>query len=135
MLDTAGVSTANKQRIQDAITTLFRNTSTAAAAAARKRKTRKQAGGTKEDQIVHCLSQLKRFAPCIQTQPLRAYQFFYNLGRVQELVGDTEHPERWWKPIEALVEKGKYSELVNHIDTLKTYLKVEYDMKTVEKGC
>jgi hypothetical protein len=94
-----------------------------------------QTGGAKEDQIVHCLSQLKRFAPCIQAQPLRAYQFFYNLGRLQELVGDTEHPERWWKPIEALVEKGKYSELSSHIDSLKDYLKIEYDIKTIDKGC
>ena len=88
-----------------------------------------------KDQVIHCLSQLKRFAPCIETNPLRAYQFFYNLGRLQELVRDTEHPEIWWKPIEALVAAKKVDQLSAHVDTLKEMLGLEYDEPTVAKGC
>lgn len=130
MSKTAGIFQGNKERVDAAINLLSRNAS--AAAAARKR-TRRQRGGNK--QVVHCLTQLKRFAPCVESNPLRAYQFFYNLGRLQELVGDTEHPEIWWKPIEALVAAKKYDQLSAHIDTLKERLGLEYDEPTLSKGC
>jgi hypothetical protein len=100
-----------------------------------KKQTRKMKRQLIQGQIVHCISQLKRFAPCIQTNPIRAYQFFYNLGRVQELVRDTEHPEIWWKPIETMVEKGQYDAISAHIDTLRDRLRIEYDEATVNKGC
>lgn len=86
-------------------------------------------------QSIHYLSQLKRFAPCIQSTPLRAYQFFYNLGRLQELLGETTHPEIWWKPIEKLVTNKKYSEIESHIDILQGLTGLEYDMPTITKGC
>ena len=116
----------------------------------RKRQTRRQRGGffspddkvriqaaasTHYDQIQHCMSQLKRFAPWIQTKPIRAYQFFYNLGRLQELLGETTHPEIWWKPIESLVEGGRYDELAAHADALQGLIGIPYDQKTVDKGC
>lgn len=112
------------------------------------RKTRKQRGGftatdrariqgsiedSKREQIQHCLSQLKRFAPCIPEQPLRAYQFFYNLGRLQELLKESTHPEIWWKPIEKLLSEQK--ELGSHIDLLQGLVGIEYDAPTVAKGC
>ena len=112
------------------------------------RKTRRQRGGftpadkeriqasiedTKREQIQHCLSQLKRFAPCIPQEPLRAYQFFYNLGRLQELLKETTHPEIWWKPIEKLVSEQK--EIGPHIDLLQSLVGIEYDLSTVAKGC
>lgn len=84
-------------------------------------------------QAIHCLTQLKRFAPCLYTTPLRAYQFFYNLGRLQELLGETTHPEIWWKPLEALVERK--ADVTPHIDTLKTLIGVEYDEELLKKGC
>jgi hypothetical protein len=126
-----GVSKKNKTRLEKALKDL-------GAAGGRRRKTRRnrtrrQRGGNK--QVVHCLTQLKRFAPCVETNPLRAYQFFYNLGRIQELVGDTEHPELWWKPIEALVAAKKYDQLSAHVDTLKERLGLEYDEPTLSKGC
>ena len=113
------------------------------------RKTRKQHGGVtaenkkrissflaeQETQIVHCLSQLKRFSPCIKDQPIRGYQFFYNLGRLQELLGETKHPEIWWKPIETLLSENKYDELSAHVDTLKDLIGLEYDASVVAKGC
>jgi len=124
------ISQGNKERVDAAINLLSRN---AYAAAAARKRTRRQRGGNK--QVVHCLTQLKRFAPCVETNPLRAYQFFYNLGRLQELVGDTEHPELWWKPIEALVAAKKYDQLSAHVDTLKERLGLEYDEPTLSKGC
>lgn len=130
MSEYEGINKKNKERVAKAIQTLNPQP---AAPAARLSKTRKQRGGNK--QVVHCISQLKRFAPCIQTNPLRAYQFFYNLGRVQELVGDTEHPEIWWKPIEGMVEKGEHDAISAHVDTLRDRLGIEYDQQTVAKGC
>jgi hypothetical protein len=116
-----------------------------------RRRNRKQTGGdpTKErvglvvammsentkNQVIHCVSQLKRFAPCIQEQPLRAYQFFYNLGRLQELLGETTHPEVWWKPIEKIVQEGRLAELVSHIDSLQTLIGLAYDTEVLSKGC
>ena len=130
MSTAARISQGNKERVDAAINLLSRN---AYAAAAARKRTRRQRGGNK--QVVHCLTQLKRFAPCVETNPLRAYQFFYNLGRIQELVGDTEHPELWWKPIEALVAAKKYDQLSAHVDTLKERLGLEYDEPTLSKGC
>jgi len=120
----------------------------------RKRQTRRQRGGffspddkvriqtaatafaqERRDQIQHCMSQLKRFAPCIQGKPIRAHQFFYNLGRLQELLGETTHPEIWWKPIESLVEGGKYDQLAAHADALQELIGIPYDQKTLDKGC
>jgi len=124
------ISQGNKERVDAAINLLSSN---AYAAAAARKRTRRQRGGNK--QVVHCLTQLQRFAPCVETNPLRAYQFFYNLGRIQELVGDTEHPELWWKPIEALVAAKKYDQLSAHVDTLKERLGLEYDEPTLSKGC
>jgi hypothetical protein len=88
-----------------------------------------------KDQIIHCLSQLKRFAPCIHLNNIRAYQFFYNLGRLQELMGETKKPEVWWKPIEAIVQSGDFQALPGQIDLLQTHIELEYDRQTVEKGC
>jgi len=120
----------------------------------RRAKIRKQYGGfyTPEDQarirdnfaskpepvqaqIQHCVSQLKRFAPCILTKPLRSYQFFYNLGRLQELLGETKGPKLWWTPIETLVTEEKYSDIPAHIDSLKEMIGVPYDNALIEKGC
>lgn len=117
-------------------------------------KTRKQRGGfyTKEDkdrvlasfsskdsagklQIQHCVSQLKRFSPCLQTNPLRSYQFFYNLGRLQELLGETIFPKIWWNPIETLVSSGKYGDIPMHVDLLRDMIGVSYDEALIAKGC
>ena len=86
-------------------------------------------------QIVHCLSQLKRFAPCLQTHPLRSHQFFYNLGRLQELLGETTQPKIWWSPIEALVTAGAYVDLPGHVDRLQDLVGVAYDAPLLAKGC
>jgi len=86
-------------------------------------------------QITHCLSQLKRFAPCIPGKPIRAYQFFYNLGRLQELLGETTHPAIWWTPIESLVAAEKYTDLVAHVDRLQTFIGLDYDAELIRKGC
>lgn len=117
-------------------------------------KTRKQRGGfyseadkvriravfsSKDDagktQIEHCVSQLKRFSPCIQTNPLRSYQFFYNLGRLQELLGETTYPKIWWTPIETLVTAGKHGDIPRHVDSIREIIGVSYDEDLIAKGC
>lgn len=109
------------------------------------RKTR-QRGGNKErvtaafaksdgQQVVHCISQLKRFAPCIHINALRSAQFFYNLGRLQELLGETKHPEVWWKPIEKILNEGNFQLLPTHVDSLRELIGADYDESVLAKGC
>ena len=87
-----------------------------------------------QKQIVHCMSQLKRFAPC-KENPIRLYQFFYNLGRLQELLGETTKPGIWWSPIEALINAGNYVALPSHIDKLQELIGLPYDDALIAKGC
>ena len=86
-------------------------------------------------QIQHCISQLKRFSPCIETEKIRSFQFFYNLGRLQELLGETTFPNIWWKPIEVLAETGKYKRIPKHVDVLRQLISVPYDNVLIAKGC
>jgi len=91
-------------------------------------------------QIVHCLSQLKRFVGCFATTPadkisVRLVQFAYNLGRLQELCGETTRHDIWWKPIEPLIAEAKWGELEAYIERLRIGLGVEYDAATLAKGC
>ena len=100
-------------------------------------------------QIKHCLCQLKRFAPdFLNNKPIREYQFFLNLGRLQELVGDTTHPEIWWRPIKQILEMAHSEKSENsavrtrYIENIKTYvsdLESLFGMKItnaeIAKGC
>ena len=115
------------------------------------KKTRKQRGGTKipdenrarirksadkSTQIIHCLSQLKRFGDCLaKGDASRTLQFGYNLGRLQELCSETTHPEIWWKPIEKAIESKDWKGLDEYLDEIRETLNVEYDRSTIEKGC
>jgi len=110
------------------------------------RKTRRQKGGNKirireafdksdKPQVIHCISQLKRFAPCIHLNALRSAQFFYNLGRLQELLKETIYPEVWWKPIEAILNEGNFKLLPQHIDSLNDLIGADYDAAILTKGC
>ncbi len=99
-------------------------------------RTRIRKSVEKKEQIIHCISQLKRFSECFKTNPTqRILQFGYNLGRLQELVGDTTHPEIWWKPIEKAIEDKNWKDLEEYIEELRDALGVEYDKATLEKGC
>ncbi len=88
-----------------------------------------------KNQIQHCISQLKRFSLCIENDNIRAYQFFYNLGRLQELLSETTYPSIWWKPIEELILEGKHYDIPKHIDVLRRIIRVPYDKELIEKGC
>jgi hypothetical protein len=91
---------------------------------------------TKQEQIVHCMSQLKRFADCFaKGDSSRMLQFGYNLGRLQELCGETTYPEVWWKPIEQAIEGKKWSDLDAYLEELRDALGMDYDKATLEKGC
>jgi hypothetical protein len=113
-----------------------------------KRQTRRQRGAgkltnqnksritTRSNQIVHCISQLKRFTACFKKGDMkRLLQFGYNLGRLQELCGETQHPEVWWKPIELMIQQEKWEDLDSYIDELRDSLTISYDDKTVSSGC
>lgn len=90
----------------------------------------------KKEQIIHCLSQLKRFLECFKSgDTSRMLQFGYNLGRLQELVGETEHPEIWWKPIETSIQTSSWADLESYIEEIRDTLNVEYDSSTIAKGC
>lgn len=90
----------------------------------------------KKEQIIHCLSQLKRFGDCMaRGDSSRTLQFGYNLGRLQELCGETAHPELWWKPIEKTIEEKDWAGLDTYLEELRETLGVEYDKPTLEKAC
>jgi hypothetical protein len=81
-------------------------------------------------QIKHCLCQLKRFAPdFFNNKPIQEYQFFLNLGRLQELLGDTKHVETWWRPIKDILETAHTSKSENpdtdmsmHVEKINAYV-------------
>ena len=99
-------------------------------------KTRIRKASNKKEQIIHCMSQLKRFGDCMANgDASRILQFGYNLGRLQELVGETTHPEVWWKPIETAIGAKDWKELDAYLEDLRDALGVEYDKSTLEKGC
>jgi len=85
--------------------------------------------------IQHGISQLKRFSTCIETNPIRAYQFFFNLGRLKELLDELTFPEIWWTPFEKLVVERKYGDIPGHIDILRDAIGVPYDDALIAKGC
>jgi hypothetical protein len=102
------------------------------------------------NQIKHCLCQLKRFTPdFFHNKPIREYQFFLNLGRLQELLGDTIHPRIWWRPIKEILEtahkeKNKnpdadmsiYTEKINvYVDELQTLIGIEITDADIARDC
>lgn len=98
-------------------------------------KRKKYRGGN--DQIQHAISQLKRFAlRASEGKPFKSLQFGYNLGRLQEMIdgGKEKMNEYYWKPIEPLVEKGEWDELIKVIDRfLEEKVKGSYDEATLKK--
>ena len=91
---------------------------------------------SRTNQIVHCISQLKRFTACFKKGEMnRLLQFGYNLGRLQELCGETAHPEVWWKPFEVMIKEEKWDELDSYIDELRDSLNISYEEKTITSGC
>jgi hypothetical protein len=98
-------------------------------------KRRRQRGGN--EQLQHAVSQLKRFAlRASEGKPFKSLQFGYNLGRLQEMVdgGKEKMNEYYWKPIEPLVEKGEWAELIKVIDRfLEEKVKGVYDEATLKK--
>jgi hypothetical protein len=94
-----------------------------------------QKGG--DDQLQHAISQLKRFASrAKEGKPFKTLQFGYNLGRLQEMIdgGKERMNEYWWKPVEPLIEKEKWEELIKVIDRFREEkVKQEYHTETVNK--
>jgi Cu-Zn family superoxide dismutase len=113
-----------------------------------KSKTRRQRAGARlldenktriskrQNQIIHCISQLKRFTNCFKEGDMkRLLQFGYNLGRLQELCGETAYPEIWWKPFEMMINEKKWEDLHLYLDELRDSLHIVYDEQTVKSTC
>jgi hypothetical protein len=87
-----------------------------------------------QPQIIHCISQLKRFAPHIVNKKIPCFQFFYNLGRLQELLGETGSNAIFWKPLEALIRIGNYDGISDYIDRMQQAIGLPYDHATLIKN-
>lgn len=97
---------------------------------------RRHRGG--DDQIVHAISQLKRFTLRAKDgQPFKELQFGYNLGRLQEMIdgGNQGMNKYWWSPLEPLVKEKKWDELLTLIEKFRVEkVKKDYDEATVNKA-
>jgi hypothetical protein len=87
----------------------------------------------KQPQIIHCISQLKRFVPHLQARGIASFQFFYNLGRLQELLGETGSNAIFWKPLEPLIKAGQYEAISFYIDRMQQAIGLPYDQVTLNK--
>ena len=77
--------------------------------------------------FVHCLSQLKRFVGYFKQGDLsRTLQFGYNLGRLQEISGKSDHTI-FWQPVERLFLSQDWNGLDAYIDTLQRLFQIGYD--------
>lgn len=97
------------------------------------RITRSAQASDKKDQIIHCISQLKRFAPHLHARWIASFQFFYNLGRLQELLGETGSNAIFWKPLEPLIKAGQYEDISIYIDRMQKAIGLPYDQVTLDK--
>jgi hypothetical protein len=89
------------------------------------------------DQIIHAVSQLKRFAErAKEGKEFRVLQFGYNLGRLQEMMDCRKEKMNavWWTPIEPLVEAKNWDALSAKIDELRLRTNLAYDTATVNKS-
>lgn len=88
-----------------------------------------------KDQVQYCISQMKRFASCmfLEEYILRRYQFFYQIGRIQELLGST--PDIWWNPFETMIAENNYIAINNYVDVLRSKIGCEYSVDIITKAC
>lgn len=86
-----------------------------------------------KQQIQYCISQMKRFALCMQEKPLRKYQFFYQIGRIQELL--KSDPIIWWNPFEEMIKVENYAGIIEYVNILCGAIGCNYDEEIVGKGC
>lgn len=88
-----------------------------------------------QQQIKYCISQMKRFAVCMSEDPntMRKYQFFYQIGRIQELLASS--PSIWWTPFESMIQKSNYAGIICYTDSLCEAIGCGYDESLIAKGC
>jgi hypothetical protein len=86
-------------------------------------------------QIKYCISQMKRFALCmsVDNNTMRKYQFFYQLGRIQELLASD--PSIWWNPFETMIQASDYSGIIAYTDILCEAIGCGYYTDVIAKGC
>lgn len=87
-----------------------------------------------KQQIQYCIAQMRRFANCIkndETTP-RKYQFFYQIGRIQELLKSDQFI--WWQPFEKMFNEKNFEGIIQYIEDLRLAIGCEYD-PSVKQGC
>lgn len=86
-------------------------------------------------QIQYCISQMKRLSQCMRADPNtpRKHQFFYTLGRIQELL--QSKPSIWWNPFETMIGRSDYDGIVEYTDFLREAIGCEYDQAVLAKEC
>lgn len=95
-------------------------------------------------QIVHCVSQLRRFAlRASERQGFNALQFGFNAGRLQEMLGGAAD---WWPEVSAAVRAARaapaaasapasaWDATLAAVERLRERAGVAYDEATVSKG-
>lgn len=86
-----------------------------------------------KDQIVYCLSQLKRFAKYFKSGDTdRILQFGYTLGRLQQLCS-TPNQNIFWQPPEKFIMNHDWNGLDAYVDYLLQEFNLEYDMDILAK--
>jgi hypothetical protein len=63
----------------------------------------------------------------------RKYQFFYTLGRIQELL--QSKPSIWWNPFETMIQQSNYDGIIEYTDLLCASIGCGYDEAILAKGC
>jgi len=86
-----------------------------------------------KDQVVYCLSQLKRFTKYFKDGNTdKMLQFGYTLGILQQLC-NTPEKRIFWQPIENFIINQYWQSLDIYIDGLKERFMVEYDINILAK--
>jgi len=62
---------------------------------------------------------------------LRVHQFFYTVGRIQELLGSTPHI--WWNPFENMIKEQKYDDIIEYTDFLCHAIGCDYNESITSK--
>lgn len=86
------------------------------------------------DHVVHCLSQLVRFARIAKEgKPFREAQFGFNLGRVTELLKSIGGRPCWWQMFEPLMLQHRYNTIIYIVNEYAKLFDITLDEATIIK--
>ena len=80
---------------------------------------------TRLDHIIHCFWQMERFPrEALGGKEFREGQFYYNMGRAQEILLSIANHKFWWKIFEPLSIKKDYKTILNKITVTRKLLDI-----------